>query len=449
MEGAVNATAEKANALADAAKKAAEAAEAAVQQTNRFADKFKYTRKNYWGGPWYPYWTLIVITICGGFFGLDHFWLRSPTSGLLKILVNILGLGIWYIYDMIQIIGDQNNVMNYGLSAPMVGPLGIGAGMFVDNQPEAATSKSPFRFFAYLALVCLPFGFDFLIAGDSNGAFARFLTSLIPFFWPIGFIWGSINMLKAFFMPTSVFEDGTSRMFPMTWLGMEAHGPSVLGPKDVMSGAEKEGGGFLNVILALLPEIVQKAIMTAFPQLKVAADSAATAVQAAATAVTVGAKTAETAFEAGQQVIKAVTPPAVAAAGIASGLAQQLPAAAGSVSGIAGAVGAQLQQQATAELTKAAAGTAAGTLAANPALTTGLATASALGALPKGMTGGGYGNGDDGYASTALFVLLVSVLAGGAYMGFKRLNGALPFFKSKKNGQGQERDDTPPKPSGL
>ena len=72
---------------------------------------FDYTQKSFWGGSWYPYWTLIVATILGGFFGLDHIWLRSPTSGLLKFIVNILTLGLWYFYDMIQILGEKENVM--------------------------------------------------------------------------------------------------------------------------------------------------------------------------------------------------------------------------------------------------------------------------------------------------------------------------------------------------
>ena len=419
------------------------AAAAAVEQTNRFASMFKYTQKSYWGGPWYPYWTLILFTIIGGFFGLDHFWLRSPTTGVLKFIFNILGLGIWYIYDMIQIIGDQENVMNYGLSAPVVGPLGIGAGMFVDNQPKEPTSKSPLRFLAYLALVCLPFGFDFFIAGDSNGGFARFLTSLIFFLWPIGFIWGSVNMFKAFFMPTSVFEEGTSRMFPMSWF-MEPHGPSTLGPKDVTGGVT-HGGGFFETLYAILPPIVQSTLATTFPGLVPAVSAVTAATTAAAGTVKAAANTAT-------GILEAVKGPAVGIVGTASSLAQQLPAVAGAVPGIAGVIGAQLQQQATAELAGAATGAITNTITANPALATGLATASALGSLSKGMTGGGYSDGDS-YASTALFVLLVSVLAGGAYMGFKRLNGTLPFFKSKKNGgsdrKGQERNDTPPQPSGL
>ncbi len=397
------------------------AAAAITPQANRFASMFKYTQKSYWGGPWYSYWTLILFTVIGGFFGLDHFWLRSPTTGLLKIIVNILGLGIWYFYDMLQIIGEQDNVMKYGLTAPLVGPLGIGAGMFVDNQPNTPTSKSPLRFLAYLALVCLPFGFDFFIAGDKNGGFARFLTSFIFFLWPIGFIWGCLNMGKAFLNPTSLFEEGTTRMFPLSWF-MDSRGPSVLGPKDITNTISCDGGGFFATMFSILPPIVQTALQSAFPGLV----PAVSAVTAAATAT---AGTVKAAANTATGVLEAIKGPAIATVGVASGLAQQLPAVAGAVPGIASAVGQQLQQQATAELSKAA-----------------------TDAVTKGMTGGGLvEDAANSLASNALFVLLIAVFAGGAYMGFKRLNGALPFFKrSEKNDtDGRQRNDTPPQPHGL
>ena len=109
------------------------------------SERFDYTRKQFWGGPWYPYWSLAVVSVMCGFVGLDHFWLRSPTTGILKFIVNLFGFGIWWIYDLIQIFGEKDNVMEHGLTAPFAGPLGIGAGMFRDNQPDAPLSKSPFR----------------------------------------------------------------------------------------------------------------------------------------------------------------------------------------------------------------------------------------------------------------------------------------------------------------
>ena len=155
---------------------------------------FDYTQKSFWGGSWYPYWSLIIISIIGGLFGLDHFWLRSPLTGTLKFFVNIFSLGLWYFYDLVQILGEKESVMKNGLSAPIIGPLGIGAGMFRDNNPNEPLAKAPYKFLAYLILAFLPFGFEFFLAGDSNGAMAKFICTIIFFLWPIAIIWSVVNV---------------------------------------------------------------------------------------------------------------------------------------------------------------------------------------------------------------------------------------------------------------
>ena len=60
-----------------------------AEKKPRFAGVFDYTQKAYWGGPWYPYWSLLLVSVFGGFIGLDHLYLRSPTTGICKFIVNI------------------------------------------------------------------------------------------------------------------------------------------------------------------------------------------------------------------------------------------------------------------------------------------------------------------------------------------------------------------------
>jgi hypothetical protein len=204
------------------------------------AGMFDYTQAKYWGGPSYSYWTLILMTVVGGFFGLDHLWLRSPQTAFLKAIIPTFGL--WYLYDLLQVCGDQELVMKYGLTAPAVGPLGIGAEMFVDDDdyldenkkllPDVQISKSPFRYLAYMLLVWLPFGLDFFVAGDTYGGFAMLLSFISIILWPITFIWICFNIFKAVFMPKTLFEFGPTRMFPFTLVWSET-GPSKLGPKDI------------------------------------------------------------------------------------------------------------------------------------------------------------------------------------------------------------------------
>lgn len=275
-----------------------------------FAKKaFFHTRKEFWGGSWYPYWTLMVATVFLGLVGGDHFWLRSPQTGIAKFLVNIFTFGLWWIYDMIQIFKDKDLVMKYGLTLPMTGPSGIGAGMFRDDDPNGPKSKSPFRFLFYLFLTCLPFGFDFFIAGDSNGALMRFLTSFIIFLWPIGFIWGCISMARGFLMPQSLFEKGTYRMFPVNWF-MSTYGPSTLGPKDVPFRKDDcdPGGsqGLWRTLISILPISIQSAINTFFPAVTPAVQGVALATQATAAAVKAAANTASAGLQAGKEVLSTV-----------------------------------------------------------------------------------------------------------------------------------------------
>ena len=66
---------------------------------HEFAKKaFLHTRKEYWGGSWYPYWSLMLVTLLGGFFGLDHIWLRSPQTGILKFIINLLTFTCIYLH---------------------------------------------------------------------------------------------------------------------------------------------------------------------------------------------------------------------------------------------------------------------------------------------------------------------------------------------------------------
>lgn len=383
--------------------------ETATDTANRLEGLFSYTRKGYWGAPWYPYWTLIVITVIGGFFGLDHFWLRSPTTGVLKLIVNVFGLGIWYLYDILQIFSEKDSVMNHGLTAPVVGPLGIGAGMFTDNQPGVAVGKSPFRWLAYTALAFLPFGFELLVAGDWNGAFAKFMSSILFFLWPIAFIWTAYTVFQALFSPTSVWEKGTTRLFPFSYF-MDPYGPSMLGPRDVKGGT---GGGFFSSILSL--------VQTFLPFV---APGVAPAVAAVGAATTATARTVEAAADATTGVIEALKEPVTQTVSVGTGLVKQLPAAAAAIPALASQVGQTLQAQ-----------------------TTPAAIAAAVAASKQPMTGGGLeGNRVmEGVGLAGLGILF----AAGAWAGFSRLNKSGGLFSKQSDGTRRTWDDSPPKSPGL
>lgn len=372
------------------------------------ADMFDYTRKAFWGGPWYSYWMLMVATIFFGFFGVDHFMLKSPMTGAIKFLVNIFGLGIWYFYDMLQVLGDSETVKAHGLTLPLVGAAGIGAGACADGQEDAVQGKSPLRLMAYLFFALMPFGIDNLVGGDSKGAAAKFITTVFPLFWPVALLWSAVSIGRAFFMPRSLFTEGLVRPFPVSSF-MDSRGPNVLGPVDLpVEGTEgcDRGGGFFTWILGLVGAV--------FPGVFPAVTAVTGATSAVAGTVQLGAETASAALgvaKKGIETVEKVALPLVASG--AEAIAQ--------TGAVAGAVGQQL------------------TAFTDP---TRLAQMAVQTAVQKG--GGGTSDG----ATTGLFLLFAGILAGGTFLAAKRLNLSWKGV-SRENGSRQQRNDSPPQPHGF
>jgi len=366
---------------------------------------FDYTQQPFWRGPWYPYWSLIIISIFGGLFGLDHFWLRSPLTGVLKMIVNIFGLGIWYFYDLLQILGEKESVMKNGLTAPIFGPLGIGAGMFVDNNQGKPLAKSPYRFLAYLILLWLPFGFDFYIAGDSNGAMAKFICTIVPIFWPIAFIWGFVNIVKALFTPKSVFTEGTYRMFPVNWF-TDASGPSVLGPVDIPAGSGVCGTGGITGVIS---SVAGSAVGVIAPGLIPAVGAITGATEAVADGIT---ETATASANAAKEVINSAIKPAINVASTASSVAVEIPAAVQGLHGVGSEITSKL-----------------GAVTSNEGLK----------ALAK-QSGGG-----SDFSSLALLLFFTIILGGGTFMAVRRMNLNTSFFIKKSD----DKNDAPPESRGL
>jgi hypothetical protein len=399
---------------------------------------FAFTQGTFWGGPWYPYWTLIVFTVVGGFFGLDHIWLRSPMTGILKLIVNCFTFGFWWIYDMVQIFSEKDNVMKFGLSAPLYGPMGLGAGIFRDNQPGAKLSKSPFRYLLYLGLVFMPFGLDFLAAGDSNGALFRLLSLFIFILWPIAFFWTFVNVYYAYADPKTLFEKGTSRFFPWTWFA-DKNGPSKLGPNDIGYPADKcDPGGFSGLVKGVisttgtvLQTAVGSVVNAVLPGVTPAIGAVSGTVKAGANATTgvvqATGTVAEGVLSTAGTVIKEAGPAIAAAAKGAATLAAELPAAAASGGPLVANVGSTLASTYT-----------------NPDVLKNIAKQTG-GGFEAMMLGGGTAESAS-FTDAALILLLTSLFAGGVIMAFKRFQttSSTPSRDDRRT-----RDDPPPKPHGI
>ncbi len=96
-------------------------------------------------------------------FGLDHFYLRSPATGIWKLITVIAaigvfassmagparyllggGLALWWMWDLLQLFGEGSRVMDYGMMPPLDLPLfdPVGQGMISDGEIQYKKSYS-------------------------------------------------------------------------------------------------------------------------------------------------------------------------------------------------------------------------------------------------------------------------------------------------------------------
>ncbi len=112
--------------------------------------------------------TLRFISVLG-ILGLDHFYLRSPKTGLAKLLT-LGGFGFWWFWDIAQTLFEGDRVVKYGMNAPFDLQQGIGQGMITD-QGTRYTQRSSYM----LWILAVMFGFlglDMLMLGHV-GQFVR------------------------------------------------------------------------------------------------------------------------------------------------------------------------------------------------------------------------------------------------------------------------------------
>jgi hypothetical protein len=228
------------------------------------------TRKEFWNEPQYNRFYMLIFTVIFGFFGLHHLLLRSPQTAFFCGMVNMLTLGYWWFYDIIQLstkeyggLGEEG-LNAYGMSSPW-GPLGLAQGMWIQppkiqipqintsEQPSTqakvlsggggamgkaakefmnnfmkvvidwmmstrpvipklmdTTSKDPWFFFFYSLF--LPTGIlSALFAGDKTNAGFRLLLIFAPLILICVIFY---DIFVALLFPASVVYDGMSRPFP-------------------------------------------------------------------------------------------------------------------------------------------------------------------------------------------------------------------------------------------
>lgn len=199
---------------------------------------YEWTQVAFWKHPHLSYLLFIVISVLGGLLGLDHLYLRSPLTALLKVMSNLVAPGFWWIYDILQATAEKSETLKYGLTTPFVPSSGIGAGMFApgfmnpsiaEQEPVSPedTPPSVFWFIAYVFLSALPIGLDHLLVGDSKAGLLK-LWMTVMFLFPLGFlvlpllltpltwgfawIWSAFSWFRILFRTDRIFTQGVPRL---------------------------------------------------------------------------------------------------------------------------------------------------------------------------------------------------------------------------------------------
>lgn len=117
--------------------------------------------------------TLRIMSLFG-ILGLDHFYLRSPVTGLIK-LFTFGGFFIWWIWDAAQAFTEGDRVMEYGMTLPFDLGTGIGQGMITDKDTNYKQNAN-YSMFAIGALLSFV-GVDSMFAGK----WAQFIRKIVDF----------------------------------------------------------------------------------------------------------------------------------------------------------------------------------------------------------------------------------------------------------------------------
>jgi hypothetical protein len=154
------------------------------------------------GGAYLSYNVYAGLALLGGFFALDHLYLRSPLTFLAKIVINIIFFGVWWLYDASQAFFNKDVVKAFGLPVPGMGPKGIGAGMLVNDISDKKHLN--FLFYGVALLFGGLIGLDSFIVGDKTSGIIRILSLLSIIFSPLAIGWWLYNMFNFFFKTKDV-----------------------------------------------------------------------------------------------------------------------------------------------------------------------------------------------------------------------------------------------------
>jgi hypothetical protein len=176
-----------------------------------------------------------VIFPLTGLLGADHLLLRSPITAILKVLSIIPLFGFWYFYDISQVLGERELIEKFGIGVPFYGPMGIGAGIFTGAEGTPLSPPDiarPWRFMFYVMATAffIVFPINKIILGDYIAAFSQIVMYIL---FPLTFVaiaWGFYDTYNILFKTQDLFEKGSPRVPPASWVIGPYFKRSALGP---------------------------------------------------------------------------------------------------------------------------------------------------------------------------------------------------------------------------
>jgi len=202
-----------------------------------------------WVTPDRNYFVFILLSLLTGFFALDHFYLRSYDTAVQKILYNFLGLGIWYWWDVLQILTEGDKIRTAGLKSPFDWTQGIGRGIFAptDGKEDLPLADKSYIIWTVLALFGGFLALDKFYIGDTIHGLTKVLTVFSPFIL-FGTLWVAWDAYHAFFGTKSVLAGTIPLPIPLTWIGYNETPGSIFLP----GGAKTGGGGISGFAQAIM-----------------------------------------------------------------------------------------------------------------------------------------------------------------------------------------------------
>ena len=194
-----------------------------------------------WKGSDRNFYVFAILSILFGFIGLDHFYLRSFGTGTQKALTNFATLGLWYWWDIAQVMTQGKKVRKEGLSSPFDWILGIGRGVFeplpeisfpsgetfiegnqVPQQPQQGgkpqfPAQKSYILYAFLAIFLGWLGADKFYMGYTGQGIAKVLSCFNIFLFMFGWLWVLWDSVFAFFFTQDIMKHGISAPLPYSF----------------------------------------------------------------------------------------------------------------------------------------------------------------------------------------------------------------------------------------